>query len=130
MNVLMHLVFQIFLWINQLKSFTRDLRESRVWLKLLYFDQLFSRNHLLNKLGNHFIIFIYFIYKSLNEIRDSEICIGFHLSYLDDLTKSEREGNSTGINPLAAYFQHLFVWLILFPRRSCSSQLRWWYHTL
>ena len=58
---LIHLIFQIFLWINQLKMFNRDLRESRVWLKLLYFDQFCSRNHLLNKLGNHFIV-LYLIY--------------------------------------------------------------------
>ena len=32
------------------------------------------------------------IYKSLNKIGDTKICIGFHLSYLDDLIRSEREG--------------------------------------
>ena len=31
--------------------------------------------------------------------------------------------NSTGINPWSAYFQYLFVWLILFPQRHRSSQL-------
>ena len=35
---------------------------------------------------------IYFIYKSLNKIGDSEINIGFHLPYLNGLTGSEREG--------------------------------------
>ena len=50
---------------------------------------------------------IYFIYKSLNKIRDSEISIGFHLSYLNDLTSSEKEGcflvalNKTGRNCLS-----------------------------
>ena len=44
--------------------FNRDLRESRVWLKLLYFDKLCSTNHLLNKLNNHFIIlYLYYLQK-------------------------------------------------------------------
>ena len=49
------------MWINQLKMFNRELRESRLWLKLLYFDQIFSRYHLLNKLENHLII-LYLLY--------------------------------------------------------------------
>ena len=53
---LIHLIFQIFHWINQLRIVKRDLRKSQVWLKLLYFDQFCSRKHLLNKLNNHFII--------------------------------------------------------------------------
>ena len=73
-NLLIYLILQIFLSINQLKIFNRDLRErerererlrqretetetdtetetqreSRVWLRLLYFDQLFYR-HILSK---------------------------------------------------------------------------------
>ena len=57
LKVLIQLIFQIFLRINQLKIFNHDLTESRVWLKLLHFDQLCGENHLLNKLDNHFIIF-------------------------------------------------------------------------
>ena len=82
LNVLTHLIFQIFLWINQLKMFNRYLIESRVWLKSLCFDELCSRNHLLNKLDNHFIILY---------LGDSKICIGFHLTYLDDFIRRERE---------------------------------------
>ena len=35
--------------------------------------------------------------------------------------------NSTRINPRSSYFQYLFLWLILFPRKRCNSQLCWWY---
>ena len=58
---------------------------------MLYFDQLCSRNRLLNKLDNHFTILYLFYLQNLNKIEDSEICIGFHLSSLDDLTGSERD---------------------------------------
>ena len=81
MNVLTHLIFQIFLWINQLKMFNRYLIESRVWLKSLCFDEFCSRNHLLNKLDNHFIIMY---------LGDSKTCIGFHLTFLDDFIRRER----------------------------------------
>ena len=40
-------------------------------------------------LDNHCIILCLFY---LQKIRDSEISIGFHLPYLDDLTRTEREG--------------------------------------
>ena len=30
--------------------------------------------------------------------------------------------NSTGISPWSAYFQYIFVWLVIFPQRSRSSQ--------
>ena len=60
LEILKNLIFQIFLWINQLKMFNHDLRESRVWIKFLYFDQLCSGYHMLNKLDNHFIILYLF----------------------------------------------------------------------
>ena len=73
--------------------FNHDLRESRVWLKLLYFDQIYSVNHLLNKLKNHFIILYLFYLQTFEEV--CILCSGFYLSYLNDLTKREQQVRET-----------------------------------
>ena len=90
-NVLIQVHFEIFLWINPLIMYHPDLRDRRVWLKLLYFDQVYSRKQLLNKLSNHFILFQLFYLQNFNKRGHFKICLSFHLLYLDDLARSERE---------------------------------------
>ena len=75
---------------------------------------------------------IYFIYKSLNKISFSEFSIGFHLSYLNDLTRSSRKGllfvtsgprhiecsNSTKVRWVLKTHQLTNLWVIHFKERA------------